>query len=143
MKLKSYEELMELSEEERQREIAQLAAKLERPVKANLLSRAIHKWLLEFVRNGLVVATLFFLARRSGDWWIYGIAFIAAFSLLAYSESYAQEFWYKLEFKSQGWRRKLAIGIGAALLGLILPAMTIGMYITIDRIVTIQMQAMR
>jgi hypothetical protein len=133
----------ELTEEEPQKEIARLTEKLKRTVQANLTSRAIHKWLLEFVRNGLVVATLFFLARRSGDWWIYGIAFVAAFSLLAYSYSYAQEFWYKLEFKSQGWRRKLAVGIGAGLLELILPAMTVGMYITIDRIVTIQMQAMR
>jgi hypothetical protein len=134
---------VEMNDEEREKEIARLTERAELAVKANLLSRAIHKWFLEFVRNGLVVATLFFLARRSGDWWIYGIAFVAAFSLLAYSHSYAQEFWYKLEFKSQGWRRKLTVGVGAALLESILPAMTIGMYLTIDRIVTMQMQAMR
>ena len=134
---------VEMNDEEREKEIARLTERAELAVKANLLSRAIHKWFLEFVRNGLVVATLFFLARRSGDWWIYGIAFVAAFSLLAYSHSYAQEFWYKLEFKSQGWRRKLTVGVGAALLESILPAMTIGMYLTIERIVTIQMQAMR
>jgi hypothetical protein len=130
-------------EAERQAEIARLTEILERPVKANLLGRAIHKWFLEFVRNALVVATLFYLARRSGDWWIYGIAFAAAFSLLAYSHSYIQELWFQLEFKSQGWRRKVAVGIGAALLELVFPSMTLGMYFTIDKIVTIQMHAMQ
>jgi hypothetical protein len=59
---------IELTEEERQKEIARLVELLERPVKANLTMRAFYKWFLEFVRNAMVVAALFFLARRSGDW---------------------------------------------------------------------------
>jgi hypothetical protein len=133
----------ELTEEERQKEIARPVELLERPVKANLTMRAFYKWFLEFVRNAMVVAALFFLARRSGDWWLYGIAIAAGFALVAYSHTYIENGWHRLEFKSQGTRRKIVVGVTAALLQLSLVAITIGMYFTIDKIVTVQVQAGR
>lgn len=128
----------EMSEEERQREIARLTELIERPKRANILGRAICKWILEFVRNCMVVAALFYLARRSGDWWIYGIAAFAGFALVAYCHSYVESIWFYVQIPYEGWRRHVAILLGVLAVELLLLGITVGLYVTLDRIVTVQ-----
>jgi hypothetical protein len=74
---------------------------------------------------------------------LYGIAITAGFALVAYSHTYIENGWHRLEFKSQGTRRKIIVGVTATLLQLSLAAITVGMYFTIDKIVTVQVQAVR
>jgi hypothetical protein len=129
---------VEMAEEERQREIARLTEIIERPKKANILSRDVYKWFLEFVRNCMVVAALFYLARRSGDWWVYGIAGVSAFALAGYCYTYVDAAWLEFKISHEGWRKHLTIILGALLVQLVFAGITVGLCVTLDRIVTIQ-----
>jgi uncharacterized membrane protein len=139
--VKDFERIVEgMSDEEREKEIARLTELYERPEKANILGRALCKWILEFVRNCMVVAALFYLARRSGDWWIYGIAGFAGFALVAYCHSYVESVWFQVRIPYEGWRKHVAIISGVLAVNLLLLGMTAGLYVTLDRIVTLQVQ---
>jgi hypothetical protein len=129
-----------MDDEDREKEIARLTEILERPKKASIINRAIYKWVLEFVRNCMVVAALFYLARRSGDWWLYGVAGIAGLALAGYCYSYVESVWLDLKFPYTGWRWHLTVILGALLVQLMLAAITLGLYVTLDKIVTIQVR---
>jgi hypothetical protein len=107
---------------------------------ANVQLRGIYKWVLEFVRNCMVVAALFYVARRSGDWWIYGIAVVSGFALSAYCFTYVENVWFDYKMPYTGRRRNVALIVGACVVQLILTGITIGLYVTLDKIVTVQMQ---
>jgi hypothetical protein len=129
-----------MNDEERDKEIARLTALLEHQKKAITLGRAIYKWILEFVRNCMVIASLFYLARRSGDWWVYGVAGIAGFALLGYCYSYIDSLPFELKATFEGRRQRLAIGLFALALQLLSLGITVGLYLAVDRIVTVQVQ---
>jgi hypothetical protein len=71
-----------------EKEIARLTAIIEAPVKAALTLRALYKWILEFLRNCMVVAALFYLAQKSGSWWVIVIAGVGGYALAAYCFTY-------------------------------------------------------
>jgi hypothetical protein len=75
----------------------------ERQLKANLANRAIYRWFLEFLRNCMVVAALSYVATKSGDWWLYGIAGLAGFALAAYCYTYIENAWWQLEMSKAEW----------------------------------------
>ena len=129
-----------MNDEETLREIARLTELVERPNKANILLRQFYKWVLEFVRNCMVVAALFYLARRSGDWWVYGIAGVSGFALAAQGYTYGEGILLDLKIPYEGWRKHVAIALWVLGVQLILAGFTIGLYVTLDRIVNIQVQ---
>jgi hypothetical protein len=139
--VRDLEKMLEgMSPEERDKAIARLTEKFELQKKAVTQSRAFYKWLLEFVRNCMVVAALVELADRSGDWWVYGIAGIAGISLLGYCTSYIESLPFEVTFISKGRPQRLAIGLFALGLQVLSLGITIGLFLTINKIVTVQVQ---
>ena len=139
-----------LSEAERQKEVERLTELLERPVKANLAVRAIYRWFLEFLRNCMVVAALFYVARRSGDRWLYGIAGLGGFALAAYCYTYIENGWWQLEMSKKGWfltkrwwlKHVIVLASVVALQSIVI-GITIGLIATVDRIVAAQGQIIK
>jgi hypothetical protein len=132
-----------MDEEERQQEIARLTELLERPIRANLANRAIYRWVLELLRNCMVVAALLFLARKSGNWWLWIVTIVSGFALMGYCYTYVENVsFYLLNTKvpSKGWRMHVGIGIVTIVTQLILVGITAGLYVTLDRIVTVQFE---
>jgi hypothetical protein len=129
-----------MNDEEREKEIVRLTALLEHQKKAITLSRAMYKWILEFVRNCMVVAALFYLARRSGDWWVYGIAGVSGFALVAYCSTYVEGVGFDVKIPYVGWRLHATAAVVALVTQLLLVGITIGLYVTLDKIVTVQVQ---
>jgi hypothetical protein len=74
--------------EEDAKELARLTEIVEQPLKTALTLRAWYKWQLEFLRNSMVVAALFFLAKKSGSWFMYGIASVGGVALAGYCSTY-------------------------------------------------------
>jgi hypothetical protein len=131
----------EMTEEERQKEIARLTELLERPKKANLINRAIYKWVLELLRNCMVVAALFLIATKSGDWWLYGIAGLGGLALTGYCHTYVENVWLAIDFPQTTPFKKHAMILGGVLLlNVVLGAITVGLYVSVDRIVKAQSQ---
>jgi hypothetical protein len=133
-------------EKEGQREIARLMELLERPVKANLANRAIARWVLEFVRNCMVVATLLFLARKSGSWLLWTITIVTGFALMSYCYTYVENAWFQFsneKIPSRGWWMHFGIIVGTLVTQLILMGITATFYVTLDKIVSVQFQAPR
>jgi hypothetical protein len=129
----------EMNEEERQKENERLVERFERQKKANLANREIYKWFLEFFRNCMVVAALFFLANKSGSWWLYVIALLAGFFLAAYCYTYVENLWPAIDLTDKrGWWRRLSILGSVVALQLILTAITAGLYFTVNKIVEVQ-----
>jgi hypothetical protein len=118
-----------------QAQIDQAVKRLENEKNAILANRSFYKWLLDILRNCMVVAALAFLARRSGDWWIYGIAGVSYLALTGYCNSYIQEIVFDLNMKGGGRRVFWTVWAVAEVMTL---AIIIGLFLTIDRIVTIQ-----
>jgi hypothetical protein len=112
--------------------------RIDRVIKANVANRGIYKWFLEFTRNCMVVAALFYLARKSDSWWMYTIAGIAGFALVAYCYTYVENWWYRWPIVGRGWRRSLIILASALVLQLMLGIITISLMTTINKITEIQ-----
>lgn len=132
-----------MDEEERQREVGR-AGHFERLIKANLANRAIYRWVLEFLRNCMVVAALLFLAQKSGNWWLWIITIVSAFVLIAYCYTYVENAWFgaiSTIVPSGGWRVHVGIVVGATVTGLALLGVTAGIYVTLDKIVSVQFQS--
>ena len=123
------------SQENIQGEIDRLTRRLEGQKKAIGLSRSIYKWVLDLMRNCMVVAALAFLARRSGDWWMYGIAGVSYLALSGYCNSYIQEAVFDLNMNGGSRPVFWTVWAVAELTTL---AIIIGLFLTIDRIVSIQ-----
>jgi hypothetical protein len=116
-------------------QIERAVKRLENGKKAILANRSFYKWLLDILRNCMVVAALAFLARRSGDWWMYGIAGVSYLALTGYCNSHIQEIVFDLNMK--GGSRPVFWTVWAVAEVMTL-AIIIGLFLTIDRIVTIQ-----
>jgi hypothetical protein len=131
-----------MNEEERQKEIARLTELLEAPVKANLANRAICRWLLEFVRNCMVVAALLFLARKSGSYLLWAVTIVTGFALMSYCYGYVENVWFifRERIPTNGWRMHAWIIVGTIITQSILMGITATFYVTLDKIVSVQFQ---
>jgi hypothetical protein len=128
-----------MNEEERAKEIARLTELLERPRKANIALRALYKWFLEFLGYCLVVAALVFLARKSGDWWLYGIAIVGGFALAGYCYTYIENAWPEFDLTNKSRLRKHAtIWVSVIVLQAMLIGITVGVQVTLDKVVKIE-----
>lgn len=133
-----------MDEEERQREIARLTELLEQPIKANIANRTIARWILEFVRNCMVVAALLYLARKSGSWLLWTITIVTSFALMSYCYTYVENAWFQFhsqKMPTQGWRMHVGIIVGTIVTQSILIGITATFYVTLDKIVSVQFQA--
>jgi hypothetical protein len=131
----------DMSEAERQKEIERLNELSDRQKKANVSLRGLYRWVLEFLRNCMVVAAVFYLAEKSGDWWLYGIAGIGSFALAGYCYTYIENWWPNLDVTRKGRLRGLVTIFGSVLvLQLVLAGITVGVMVTLDKIVRLEGQ---
>jgi hypothetical protein len=130
-----------VNEEEREKEIARLTAIIERQKNADVLIRASYKWFLEFLRNCMVVAALFYLAQKSGNWWLYAITMMAGLALAGYCYSYLESAWPTVDISNMGrWKARLSILASVLVLQLILLGITTTLVITVNKIVEVQIK---
>jgi hypothetical protein len=89
----------------------------------------------------MVVAAVFYLAEKSGDWWLYGIAGIGSFALAGYCYTYIENWWPNLDVTRKGRLRGLVTIFGSVLvLQLVLAGITVGVMVTLDKIVRLEGQ---
>jgi membrane associated rhomboid family serine protease len=122
-KLKWFERLFEYDEEKAQVE---------------QFGRGIYKWFLEFVRNCMVVAALAYVAQKSGNWLMYGVAGLAYAALAFYCLSYVEVWRVRLDFLGSRLRMAVRILIGVVILQSIQVIITVGLFGTIYKIVQTQ-----
>lgn len=129
-----------LSEEELSAEIARLTEILERERVANITNRAIYRWYLDFLRNCMVVAALYYLAEKSGSWWLYGITISAWGALGGFCYTYIENAWpwHKLASKKGRFKRSMSILASALLLQLVLLGVTVSLMLSLNKIVQVQ-----
>jgi|ERR1700674_2394643 len=107
--------------------------------KVQQFGRGIYKWFLEFIRNCMVVAALVYLAQRSGNWWVIGVAALAYFALVGYCLSYLEMWKVPIGFLGEGRaRRNFSMAIGIVMLQGIQAIVTFGLVGTIFKIVETQ-----
>jgi uncharacterized membrane protein len=125
--------------EEERKEIERLTALLEAPKKANVALRSWYKLFLEYIRNCMVVAALFYLAQKSGDWWLYVIAAMSGLALGSYCYTYIENWWPDVNVMGRArWKTNLMIAASTLALQLVLLGITIGMVVTLNKIVETQ-----
>jgi hypothetical protein len=111
----------------------------EEKAKVEQLGRAIYKWFLEFIRNCMVVAALAYVAQKSGNWLMYGVAGLAYFALGGYCLSYIEVWRVRFDFLGVGRLRFAAsILFGVVILQSIQAVITMGLFATIYKIVQTQ-----
>jgi membrane associated rhomboid family serine protease len=111
----------------------------EQAAKLQHASRAIYKWVLDFLRNCMVVAALFYVAQKSGNWLVIGVAALAYFALAGYCYTYIEVWSPRYDvFGTTRLRLHIAVFLGVLVLHLILAGVTIGLYMTINKIVEAQ-----
>jgi hypothetical protein len=123
-KLKWFERLFEYDEEK---------AKVEQ------LGRGFYKWFLEFIRNCMVVAALAYVAQKSANWLMYGVAGLAYLALAFYCLSYVEVWRVRFDFLGEGrLRMVVSILFGVVVLQSIQAIITVGLFATIYKIVQTQ-----
>jgi hypothetical protein len=128
-----------MAEQDYEKEIARLQAIIDKQKKADLLNRAFYKWFLEFIRNCMVVAALFYLARRSGSWLLYTVAVGAGGALIAYCHSFVESAWPVVNASNMSPRKmRLRVLASTLVLQLICLAITAGLFLTVNKIVDVQ-----
>jgi len=110
----------------------------EEKAKVEQFGRGIYKWFLEFVRNCMVVAALAYVAERSGNWLMYGIAGMAYAALAFYCISYVEVWKVRLDFLDSRSRRAVRFLVGIVILQSIQAVITVGLFGTIYKIVQTQ-----
>jgi hypothetical protein len=125
------------SEEDR-KEIARLTALIEQPLKTALGLRAICKWLLELLRNCIVVAGLFILANKSNSWLMLGVAVLGGFALAIYCSTYVDEWKANTLFGGTTTRRTWRVFVIFMCFELMTLAITVSLYLAINKIVEVQ-----
>jgi hypothetical protein len=131
----------EMSEDEK--EIARLTAIIEAPKIANLIIRAVSKWVLEFLRNCMVVAALAYLAQKSGNWWMIAVAGLGGFALFfscyTYVEPFKEHIWEQFRLpRETRMQRILSVGLITLLFELVTYGIMFGLWLSINKIVEIQ-----
>lgn len=128
-----------MTEAERKKEIARLEAIIEGKKKSDVILRASYKWFLEFIRNCMVVAALFYLAQKSGSWLLYAVAGIAGIALAGYCHSLVEGAWPSIDTSNMTQRKmKLSILASTLVLQLICLSITVGLVLTVNKIVDVQ-----
>jgi hypothetical protein len=108
-------------------------------VKTALTLRAWYKWQLEFLRNSMVVAALFFLAKKSDSWFMYGIAAVGGLALGGYCSTYMDVLNAKASpFGKTARQRFWSVVLVFALLELMAFGFTVVLYLAINKIVEVQ-----
>jgi hypothetical protein len=111
----------------------------EEKAKVEQFGRGIYKWFLEFLRNCMVVAALGYVAQKSGNWLMYGVAGLAYLALAFLCLSYVEVWRVRLDFLGEGrLRRVLSILIGIVMLQSIQAIITVGLFATIYKIIQTQ-----
>jgi hypothetical protein len=129
----------EMTDEEREKEIARLLAIIEGQKKADLLLRSFYKWFLEFIRNCMVVAALYYLAQKSGSWLLYVVTAMAGIALGGYCHSLVEAAWPNVDTSNMSPRKtNLSILASTLVLQLICLAITLGLVFTVNKIVDVQ-----
>jgi hypothetical protein len=108
--------------------------------KANVgeFGRGIYKWFLEFVRNCMVVAALAYVAEKSGNWLMYGIAGLAYAALAFYCISYVEVWKVRLDFLGSRVRMAARLLVGIVILQSVQAVITVGVFGAIYKIVQTQ-----
>ena len=107
--------------------------------KVEQFGRGIYKWFLEFLRNCMVVAALGYVAQKSGNWLMFGVAGLAYLALGCLCLSYVEVWRVRLDFLGEGRLRSvLSILIGVLVLQSIQVIITMGLFATIYKIVQTQ-----
>jgi uncharacterized membrane protein len=128
-----------MTEQEHEKEIARLQAIIDGQKKADLLLRASYKWFLEFIRNCMIVAALFYLAQRSGSRLLYAVAIMAGLALAGYCHSLVEDAWPNVDTSNMSQRKmKLSILASTLVLQIICLAITAGLVLTVNKIVDVQ-----
>jgi hypothetical protein len=111
----------------------------EEKAKVEQFGRGIYKWFLEFLRNCMVVAALAYVAQKSGNWLMFGVAGLAYLALACLCLSYVEVWRVRLDFLGDGrLRTVLSILIGVLVLQSIQAIITVGLFATIYKIVQTQ-----
>jgi hypothetical protein len=128
-----------MTEQNHEKEIAKLQAIIDDHKKADLLLRASYKWFLEFIRNCMVVAALFYLAQKSGSWLLYAVTAMAGTALAGYCYSLVEDAWPTVDTSNMGQRKmKLSILASTLVLQIICLVITVGLVFTVNKIVDVQ-----
>jgi hypothetical protein len=125
--------------EEHEKEIVRLTKLIERPVKTALTLRIGYKWTLEFLRNCMVVAALFVLAKRSDSWFMFGIAAVGGLALGGYCCTYVDVWKARAApFGKTPKQRFWSLLLIVVFFELMTLAITVSLYLAINKIVEVQ-----
>lgn len=110
----------------------------ERTAQTSQMNRALYKWILDFIRNVMVVAALAYIAKKSDSYLIWGLALVANFVLCGYLYTYVEPWTVKSEAISKGgWNNFGALGVILLVQGAMI-AISAAIFFAIDRIVSAQ-----
>jgi hypothetical protein len=103
------------------------------------LDRTLYKWILNFIRDVMVLSALFYLAQRSGSFFVWLLAISADFALCAYCFTYVDVFTVRGGWLPRTGIRGIILGIFALLLiqGTLI-AICVGILSGINAIATVQ-----
>ncbi|WP_166297073.1 hypothetical protein [Bradyrhizobium sp. 2S1] len=68
----------------------------ENGMRAGKLGEEYAKWVLDILRNFVVVAFLFFIAEMSGKWYMWGLAIVGAIALYQFVFAYVNQAQFNL-----------------------------------------------
>ncbi len=87
----------------------------------------------------MVVAALFYLAQRSGSWLLYAVTAMAGTALAGYCYSLVEGAWPNVDTSNMSQRRmNLSILASTLVLQIICLVITVGLVLTVDKIVDVQ-----
>jgi len=111
----------------------------ERRAKIARANRDLYKWVLDFLRNLMVVAALAYLAVKSGSYFVWGIAIVANLALCGYCYTYL-DVWTAREdfFWHKGRKGKLVALAAIVLIQLMMLVISAMMYLALNKIVSVQ-----
>lgn len=111
----------------------------EKRAKASLELRAFYRWMLEFIRNTMVLAAIAFLAVKSGSYLLWGVAAFTGLFLCGFCYTYIDSLRASRNLSEHGRAGKIAwwsitLGIEVLMLGI-----SAAMFFAIDTIVSVQL----
>ncbi|HEY5210535.1 MAG TPA: hypothetical protein VIJ42_13945 [Stellaceae bacterium] len=120
------------------REINELTRReaLEKEIAPHLRIREAYRWVLEFIRNAMVIAALAYLAYKSGSWFVWTIAGFAQLVLCGHTSTYIDIWVARFSFSKASPKTAGAIAAGGTLLQC---AISAALFFAINKIVEAQL----
>ena len=110
----------------------------EREARRARILRGFYKWILDFLRNAMVVAALAYLAVKSGSKVIWTMTAVADFALCAYCYTYIDIWAPHPDLMARGVIGKIIASVFVLIIQLLLVIVTVAIFFALGFLVGVQ-----